>query len=708
MAKQKKIAFGIAEDGLSLKLAYLSRDGNQIALEALEQVELSESLYQQKTEKGEKGESKAEEWTAEEAATGSINLDDFTAEDSGGYRAMPYESLFQTYSLNQGVIAINTFDEQIIKLPLNNPNVSQQQRQKMVKDNLPRGEIKAGQWQTSVVTINEQSELWIHHGSNRLLEILEQTRKSQKNIFYYQFADTNETALANLFLTTQPAEATETSMVLYLGAEYNRALIFQGNKWTFSLPIDLPPHQHDIEVIYSKLSLALDEAHIADPENLYVCGDNCFADAVEYLRTQLPNSNVEMWHLNDLYLDSDAVHVYDLDMIARFMLPLALAWKALTMDNPASVKTNFLPGYIIEGQKVFKIAWHGYLIFALIFITALYLTFALKQLKYNIVQENALNKELTVEYTEKKVQADKMSAMEKAIEQQNVIIETIKTLLSGKNQWTEIITRLNNSFQTHPTSWIKNLRKDGNGFKVTGVTTRRPNIVYFAGLFPNGSIINAKYREIHNFTVWDFEINYDYPEVDWYKMMEADAEELRKYQEAKGENIITKDILADDKNKSTMTQKVTQAFTKLDDKVVVKSNVIDIPYPDDKYIAEANDPAVIAYKEIVTSFNTNNDWQMTDLAVKFLNNYPKSPLNSYLRWYLAYRAWQNRQLEQASLWLNPIRNTRNSVYPYTLLLSSEIYRGYGNEKLADDQLKIIISEYPQHQVAKTAKKLLEK
>ncbi|MFO7659679.1 MAG: hypothetical protein R6V77_02095, partial [Candidatus Cloacimonadaceae bacterium] len=446
---------------------------------------------------------------------------------------------------------------------------------------------------------------------------------------------------------------------------------------------------------------------IVDPENVYVCGDNCFIDAVEYLRSQLPNSNVEMWHMGELYMDSEALNVYDMDMIARFMLPVALAWKALTMENPETLKTNFLPSYIVEGQKVFKIAWHGYLLFALVFLGALFFTFSIQQLKFSITQENALNKQLQVEHAEKKVQADAMMAMEKAIQQQNVIIETIKTLLKGKNQWTEIITNLNDSFQTHPTSWIRNLRKDGDGFKVLGVTTHRPNIVYFAGLFPNGSIINAKYRKIRDFTVWDFEINYSYPEVDWYKMMEEDAQELRRYQEAKGIES-PKATETGETSRGSLTQRVSQAVSgNLDDKVMVSKSIIDLPHPPEQMlIAEANDPAVIAFKEIVTAFNSKNDWQMSDLGVKFINAYPKSPLISYIRWYNAYRFWQNRQYDQANLWLGPIRNTRDAVYPFTLLLSSEISRAHGNKKLAEDYLRKVIADYPQHQTAITAKKLL--
>lgn len=706
MAKQRRTAYGIAEDGLNMKLAFLTRDGQQISLQALEQVELSKSLYQHLQDET-AGADKIDSWASDGSSSGDLNLDDFATDGLASFKTQPYEQLLQSYSLNQGLIAVNVFDEQIIKLPVNSPSLSNKQKAKLAKENIPRSEFKSGNWQSSIVTINEQPELWIQHGKNQLLDILENYQTNQKSRLYFQLADANEIALANLFIADHTSDSDETSMVLYLGNDYRRALIFEGNKWTFSLPIHVPQHQPEIDVIYSKLSLAMDEAHISDPVNLYVCGDNCYMESIEYLRVQLPNTNVEMWRLHNLILDATASQVYDTDMISRFILPIALAWKALSMDT-ATIKSNFIPSYIIEGQKVFKIAWHGYLIFALLFLTSLYVTVSYKQLKYNILQEGLLNVALTKEYTDKKEQAETMLAMEKAIERQSANIESIKTLLQNKNPWTEILTRLNNSFQSHPTSWLKNVRKDGNGFKIIGVTTARPNIVYFSNLFPNGSIMNAKHRKIRSFTVWDFEIKYDYPQVDWYKMMEEDAEELRRYQEEKNRAGLIRTDAGTSSKQSLIGQasdQVAKAVTKQDEKVVVRTHTIDIPYPPKNLTENKSDPMVKAYKEIVTAFNGRNDWLMIDLGVKFINNYPNSALRPYVNWYLAYRAWQNRQYEKAYLWMEPLYKSKDALYPYTLLLSSVIFRDNGDRKRAEDNWRAIIQDYPLHPTAKTAKKL---
>jgi hypothetical protein len=705
MAKQRKIAYGIAEDGISLKLASLTREGSQISLQALDQIELSRSLHQHQDK---------EALEVEVSAPEDINLDDFTAENLTAYKVQPYETFFQAYSLNHGILAINAFEEQIIKLPVNSPDQSNKQKTRLIKNNIPRSEYREGHWQSSVITINDQSELWIHHGANRLLEILEATASSYKVKHYYQLADANESALANLFLLNQQPDSNETYIILYLGVDYRRALLFEGNKWTFSLPIHVSQHEPDIDIIYSKLSLALDEAHITDPKNLLICGDMCNEESVVFLRNQLPNTNVDMWQLPGLYLDDGASQVYDAAMVARFVLPIALAWKALTMEHTIHIKSNFLPYYIIEGQKVFKIAWHGYIILALIFLSSLYLTKTTFQLQFDLQQENMKNKELYADYKTKKSQSETMMTMAKAIDIQSANIEVIKTLLAGKNQWTELITRLNDSFRTHPTSWITNLRKNGDGFQITGITTRRANIVIFSNLFPNGSINKVNRKSIRNFEIWEFEINYAYPEVNWYQMMEADAELLKKYQakqtdktpeNAKQETIAGKE----GKTASVISQKaetIKQAVSQKDKSADAPALAIDFPVPPKNLLSDNNDPVVKSYKDLISAFNDHSDWQMIDLGVKFINNYPRHPLASYVRWYLSYRSWQNKQYDKPINWLDPIFKNPDATKPYTLLLLGAIYHDKGDKKSSDYYWQMIIDNYPQHQCAKTARKLL--
>jgi hypothetical protein len=257
------------------------------------------------------------------------------------------------------------------------------------------------------------------------------------------------------------------------------------------------------------------------------------------------------------------------------------------------------------------------------------------------------------------------------------------------------------------------LQKDGTGFRVTGVTTHRPNIVYFSNLFDNGSIITAKYRKIRSFTVWDFDIRYDFPTVDWYKMMEADAEQLRKYQEEKNRTAI-KDLEDTEPTadlKSKITQKATDlknSANKLDTTITVRNPLIDIPFPVDKYLSKPDSPEVNDFYKIVTAFNDKNDWVLVDLGTKYVKTYPSSPLKPYVQWYNAYRAWADKQYNKVPLWNDPIMKTRGPVYPYSMLLHGIVARDRGEKKYGDEVLAKLAQDYSQHPVGKTASKLLKK
>ncbi len=401
------------------------------------------------------------------------------------------------------------------------------------------------------------------------------------------------------------------------------------------------------------------------------------------------------------------------------MLPIALAWKALYVDNTLSIKTNFLPSYIIEGQKVFKIAWHGYIILLLLFSSSLFLTKTLYRLQFELQQTKFKNKELFTDYTAKKDQAEKMMKMAKAIDIQTANIEVIKSLLVGKNPWTEVISRLNDCFESHPVSWLTNLRKNTTGFQITGVTTDRANVVVFSNLFPKGIIAKVFNRKIHSFSVWEFEISYSYPEVNWYEMMEADVQQLKIYRDQKTEKA-QQEAQASGKLKekaqskgsdsgqgtASKSENIKQPAPQNDNQESEKVLIIDAPTPPKSLLSDKDDPVENAYLEFQSAFKREKTSLMVDLGVKFINNYPNHALTSYVRWYLSYRAWQTKDYKRTVYWLDPMIKKQDATKPYALLLSGAIYRDWGDRAKAEELWNTLIQDYPQHQVTKTARKFL--
>ncbi len=703
MAQLNRLAYGFFEDGLIFKLAVLTKEGDNIQLRSLEQVEMESSLYEKPPEvKGDKIH-QGDNWQSEEKSTQDINLDDFSSESVATFQILPYERLLRSYPLQQGIIAINVNDDRLIKHPITDADIKNKQKKVIVKELLTPEEYKSREWQYSVVAINNLPELWIHNGSNRLFDIIENYRKSSGNNFYYKLSDANDIALANLYQLNTPADSDQVCMVLYLGQDYKRVLMFEGQKWIASLPIHVGVKDVEIESIYSKISLTMEEAHITEPPNLLLCGDLCNEDNIYFLQNQLPNTAVKVWEFPNLGFDAEATIKYGAYQVSRFVLPIALAWKALMYDNPIIIRSNFLTSSVIEGQKVFKIAWHGFFVMAMLFGISLFFTIKFLDLNFNIQMHQSQNALLKVEYNKKKAEAEYLITMQKAMETQSKSLETIRSILSGKNPWTEVITLLNNSFSSHPVSWLENVKKDGNGFQIVGITTERKNVVVFSELFPNGKIVRVSQKQIRNKEVWQFEISFSFPEVNWVDIMAKDAVQLERFEHQR--EATSTQLQAEAKTKKAKSQKTKKVmFPRIQ---ASKSFSIDLPQPPPLLIENKADPAVKAYFSVIQAYNENKNWLMIEQGIKFLNNYPAHKLNQYIRVYISYRSLQMKEHQRSFEWLQPVLKQKETLYPYALLISGLVFNDLDNREQAELLWNEVASEYPLHPMAKTANSLLK-
>ena len=58
------------------------------------------------------------------------------------------------------------------------------------------------------------------------------------------------------------------------------------------------------------------------------------------------------------------------ESISDYAVPIGVAWKILDQANRDLYAVNLLPAAVKEGQRMFKLAWHGYLLLALLFTSS--------------------------------------------------------------------------------------------------------------------------------------------------------------------------------------------------------------------------------------------------------------------------------------------------------------------------------------------------
>ncbi|PKN80977.1 MAG: hypothetical protein CVU48_00135 [Candidatus Cloacimonetes bacterium HGW-Cloacimonetes-1] len=701
MKKHAKRAFGVFHDGLMVRMVELFREGTQVHLQAFDHTELDRYWYKIHDDPSV---SVVDTKTKEDLAPikSDMDLDDFDAGYVENYQLQSSDRMFAAFNLSQGVIAMNVYEENIARDSLG--AVSKKDIAQFVKMKVGQKYIRSGEWQSSIVSIGGQDQHWVYSGTNRLFEVLKDYQRQNRMRLYYQLADANDIALTDYFKSVYAEELQGEALLVYLGQEYRKAFVFRDGVWTDTLKLQITQDIPEMDTICSKISLAIDSAQITEPGTIICCGDYVTPDLIEFMKTQFNAGRIEILRFSNVIISMEESESFEPSRLSQYTIAIALAYKALFPDDQNFTNSNFLPSTIMEAQKEFKIAWHGFLVMFLTFGVTMISTMAIMKSNQSYRQAKATKQELDFTLAQKRIEATEIQKIRTDLENQEKNIDILRTILAGKNPWTEILNTGNKTFAKNPTSWLLNLKQDKETFILAGVTTRRDNIVRFANEFTNSKIQKVVAFKVRNQTIWQFEISADLPKIDWIGSIQKDIEQLRALQQHFGEDTSTPEIKPKSELKHTKvkpaspSQTVTTAKTDKQGRVLLPPiQQANCPVPTD-YLSSGDGEDVKDYRIFVTSINKGNIWEYRDKGVKFMNNHADSPLIPAVRWWLSYRLYLDKELQLGTQYLEPLLRTSDSYYPYALLLQARIDYLSGSRRY-EEIYKQLRYEFGRHAIA---------
>jgi Tfp pilus assembly protein PilN len=708
MKKHPRNAFGILEDGKTLKLASLMRDAYQVYLMDLQRVDLDNPLYQPQ-----------DEYTnfesppplEQQSEIGEVTISDFDQDNSTGFKINPWNMMFNSVGLDNGVIAINVNDEHIVR-GSNIPETKKAEKA-FVRSHLASRQYKAGEWQTSRVSMGGFSQFWLHLGANKLLDLLKFYAKQDNKRLYYQLADSNEIALAD-FYRVYYLEENLRVLLVYLGMDFRKAYLFDKGNLIDVYPLNITQDYPEAELIFSRVSLAMDNVQQADPEMIVLCGDMASVAVVDYFN-QHGAGNTTLLSYPLMEVDSGKSEQFDPAFMAQFALPIALAYKALFPDEPRFTQSNFLPKNLMEAQKPLKFAWHGFLIMIVIFCMALGGTLSYLKGHNLYTKANKTKRNLDHELAVLKTETQEIAQMRAEIQKFGENLEAVRTVLKGKNPWSSLLDTLDRLFQSKPVSWLTNLKKDGARLHVSGVTTNRKYVIDFADALPGSHIQKVANSKIHNVNVWLFEITSDFPEVDWVGQIEKETEEfLAKQKEAEAKIAAMVDT-SPPKDEMLKTPEPPTPPKPPVEKKQASKQVITVsdnnPFPPigSQYLPKLTKkqnqaPAAERdeYNEFVRAYNSGDPINAIALSRSYISSHPKSSLTPVVRWYMAYRYYTTGNYAAAVDALDPLVHRVTELYPVSVLLAARM--DYSRHIKRYHALYLsLLQDHPKHPICELVK-----
>jgi len=526
-----KNLFGIFQEDLIIRVAHLKKSKDGIEILELKEAEMNYPLYLEQMKEGEEEEPGERELSEEiSELEEELNIPEIPElEETGGVEEVEDESvlsgkndlkeLLLKFDNNKFTISFNVNEENLLIKTFPEEFASNNINKKLEKELLPKEERKEIQYSLDHIIENEKIKSYLHKGNFELLSALKEINfaVTNKKFRYYSIIP-NEIALLNFANENLPLKDKSYSTILYIGKEYKMGLIFKGDEYIRNFPIIIPDtsSQNILESVFSKILLEKDSSTIPVAKNIYVGGEYVSEDDIKFFQQKFgEETTVNRLSLSEenSYILENNENITEED-IAKYVIPLTIAWTGLQTNKENFYYLNLLPEKIIESQKHFKLKWHGYLVMLMIFAIAFLGTTKNMQLEQDITQANKRSLKLNSEMKENRVLLENLKRVKSKLRSLEKDVSLIDTLTYKKNNIHYIISEVGKALNQNPLSWITGFTGKENTFNINGYTTQRYNIIRFSELFPNCKIGRIVHEELHDVTISAFNFTYDYPDID--------------------------------------------------------------------------------------------------------------------------------------------------------------------------------------------------
>lgn len=316
-------------------------------------------------------------------------------------------------------------------------------------------------------------------------------------------------ALMNLARANYGFSADEITTIIYVGVEFTRLIFMKGTEFFHFAPVlgEGYDSSNIQNTVYSRLLLEQDNMGIPRIDKVLLAGESHRISFDQFLKDQLPDVDVQ--YLRTPQLDSSKLPPDVQEQIPEFSIAIATAWKMLDNDHPGFYRVNVLPEHVREGQRTFKLAWHGYLLMALVFFSTFYFT-----TKYTDINKEIQSKQNTLTQLEEKVVEnnklkDAIAGLNEQIGRYNTALAVYDSLVPGSDRWNRTVAQLSKGIEDLGGTWITDVRSLTNGaMSIQGYSLFRARIPRIAALFDNSTLTKVEVKEIreksppvYNFTI---------------------------------------------------------------------------------------------------------------------------------------------------------------------------------------------------------------
>ena len=304
----------------------------------------------------------------------------------------------------------------------------------------------------------------------------------------------------------------EISVIAYVGNEFTRLIFMQGSNYLHFAPIISEGYNSpNIEnTLYSRILLEQDNIALSRIDRILLAGDGHKVNLREALAPQFASAAVE-------YLTSAEIDVSDFEgsvgaTLSEYAIPIAAAWRTLQPSHPGFYDINLMPNAILEEQKAFKLAWHGWLLAALSLVSIVFFYTSILSRSQEIRAAQELLRRRQTEFRDLEVLRQQRDTLMNGIARFSTAAAVYDSIAPGGDRWSRILHYLSNSVEDLNSLWIFKIQQAPNNprsLTITGRSIYRTRIPRLASLFEKATLKAVRIVPIREKIVYEFDLQVD-------------------------------------------------------------------------------------------------------------------------------------------------------------------------------------------------------
>ncbi len=300
------------------------------------------------------------------------------------------------------------------------------------------------------------------------------------------------------------------SLIIYIGKEYSKLIFLQGKKLKhIGSTLDIGTlNLHTYDVYFSKILLEMENGGISSLDNIIVCGEDDSENLILSFYGTFPEANVSRLQFDEFDLSS--VNAETKEKFSAFSIPAAIATEYFDEQEEQYSGINLLPKYVIEDQKVFQFAWHGFAMLPILFFATFFITLKILNNQKIIRQYQSQIDEQTTLLKQNQAILNNISGLEGKINGFSRTQAILDSASVGTGIWSNMLQEVSHLLEMKKSIWITKLSNDDTGkILVEGYALNKNALTDFAFSIKTAQLKSMVFESLRDKNAYKFNLVFD-------------------------------------------------------------------------------------------------------------------------------------------------------------------------------------------------------